>query len=182
MERRVAKFLQGSRTPMSGAAAKYKGDVSVEFINNPGRYIIECKLSDDSNVDGEPRIAVKLQWFSKIQQEATAMRCKFGILVIHYHGHKEDYVFIRSDHLDWVFTRSSRADVINAIISANIEADNIATFPDGKKRTLYGLERKRIEQRIFRDIMGFKVGAVQTPDGKYYVIELQQFRDLLEGI
>src|SRR5687767_12460961 len=45
MEQRIAKYLRGDRTPASGAMAKYKGDITVDFVNNPGKYIIECKMS-----------------------------------------------------------------------------------------------------------------------------------------
>lgn len=181
MERRVAKFLNGLRIPMSGAAAKFKGDVTVDFVNNPGKYIVECKLSDAISINKHPQIVIRLDWFTKIQQEAAAMRAKFGILVIHYHGDKSDYVFLRSDHLDWMYTKSDRAYVIDAIIAARLIPFDIMRFSSGKLRSLYGLEDRDIH-RILQDFHGFNVGAVSTPDGTYYVMELRQFRDLMEGI
>ena len=45
MERRVARYLGGDRTPQSGAGNS-KGDVAVLFTNRPGRYLVECKLTD----------------------------------------------------------------------------------------------------------------------------------------
>lgn len=181
MERRVARFLNGARTPMSGASSRYKGDVSVEFINNPGKYIIECKLSDAMSGSNLPQIVIRLDWFAKIQREAIAMRAKFGILVIHYHGLKQDYVFIRSDHLDWVFTRSPYAHVIDHIIQLQLEPKDIMRFDNGKLRTLFALEQRRLIE-MFTDVDGFKAGVVNTPDGTYYIFELRQFRDLMEGI
>lgn len=186
MERRVAKVLSGQRTPGSGAMARYKGDVTIKFQNypspeHPSKYIIECKLSDGHNRNGA-LMPIELKWFAKIQQEAQAMNAKFGILVIHYHGYKEDYVFVRSDHFDWIYTKSPRADIVDAIIAARIEAYDIMRFADGKLRTIYGLERHKIENIFFREIMGFNIGAVNTPDGTYYILELKQFRDLMEGI
>ncbi len=184
MEHRVAKFLQGSRTPMSGAAAKFKGDVTVDFINNPGKYIIECKLSDATSASGHPQIVLELKWFAKLQQEATAMRAKFGVLIIHYHGLRDDYVFVRKDHIDWLFTKSIHAPVLDDMIrllGTGIIPKDIMRFDNGKLRTLFGLEQRRIEE-LFITIQGFKVMAVNTPDGTYYVFELKQFRDLMEGV
>lgn len=166
---------------MSGAAAKYKGDVSVEFINNPGKYIIECKLSAALSGSSLPQLVIELKWFAKLQQEAAAMRAKFGVLIIHYHGLKEDYVFVRSDHLNWIFTKSKYAYIIDNIIAANIEPKDIMRFANGKKRTLFALEQRRIEEAMI-EFQGFRVMAVNTPDGTYYVFELTQFRDLMEGI
>lgn len=181
MERRVARYLQGSRTPMSGAAAKYKGDITVDFINNPGKYIIECKLSDAISASNQPQIVIQLKWFAKLQQEASAMRAKFGVLIIHYHGLKEDYVFVRRDHVEWLLTRSTYTNVLDMILNADIFAKDIMRFENGKLRTLFGLEQRRITE-VMADFGGFKVMAVNTPDGTYYVFELQQFRDLMEGI
>lgn len=182
MERRVAKFLNGLRIPMSGAAANFKGDITVDFVNNPGKYIIECKLSDDLSGSNLPQLVIELKWFAKMQKEAAAMRAKFAVLVIHYHGLRDDYVFVRTDHLDWLFTKSIRADVINAIIAARIDAKDIMRFGNGKLRTLFALEQRVIEDQLFRVINGYKVGAVNTPDGTYYVFELKQFRELMEGV
>jgi hypothetical protein len=181
MERRVAKFLDGARTPMSGAAAKFKGDVTVDFINNPGKYIIECKLSDGTNGSNQPQVVLQLKWFAKIQQEAAAMRAKFGVLIIHYHGFKNDYVFVRSDHLDWIFTKSKYSMIIDTIIGLRIIPKDIMRFANGKLRTLYGMEMREIEQMMIV-VEGFRVAAVNTPDGTYYIFDLQQFRDLMEGI
>lgn len=182
MERRVAKYLQGDRTPSSGAMAKYKGDVTVDFVNNPGKYIIECKLSAGMSRSNQPAIVMTLSWFAKIQQEAAAMRAKFGVLIIHYHKLRDDYVFIRSDHVAWLETKSNRADVIREIILARIEAHDIMRFSNGKTRTLFQLEQRWIENNYFREINGYKAGAVNTPDGTYYIFNLQQFRELMEGV
>lgn len=181
MERRVARFLQGLRTPMSGASASYKGDVTVDFVNNPGKYIIECKLSDATSASGYPQIVLQLKWFAKLQQEASAMRAKFGILIIHYHGLKEDYVFIRRDHVEWLLTRSIRGDTLSSLLSADLFVKDIMRFENGKRRTIFGLEQRRITE-VMTDFDGFKVMAVNTPDGTYYVFELKQFRDLMEGV
>ena len=60
MERRVAKYLNGDRTPLSGAGAS-KGDVMVPFANRPGRYLIECKLTEQMH-GGEPCIKIRKAW------------------------------------------------------------------------------------------------------------------------
>lgn len=183
MERRIAKYLQGERTPASGAMARHKGDITIDFVSNPGKYIIECKLSAAKS-GHQSQIAIHLDWFAKIQQEAAAMRAKFGVLIIHYHGLKDDFVFVRSDHLDWIFTKSKYASVIDAMImqlGVGIVPKDIIRFDNGKLRKLFTLEHRRIIE-IFMNIDGFNVAAVNTPDGTYYIFELQQFRDLMEGI
>lgn len=184
MESRVANYLNGLRIPMSGAAAKFKGDVTVDFVNNPGKYIIECKLSDDlsqGEVGGVPRLRLTLKWFPKIQQEALAMNARFGVLIIHYHGIPTDYVFIRSDHLNWVSTKSARSSILESIIEERIPAADIMRFADGKLRSSYGIEQRFIE-RGFKEVYGYKTMTVLLPDGTYYIFTLQHFRELMEGV
>ncbi len=93
MERRVAKFLNGDRTPLSGAGAA-KGDVMVPFENRPGRFLIECKLTEQYHAD-QPCLKVSKAWLKKIQTEAEQMRALFGALVVHYHNHTPDFVLVR---------------------------------------------------------------------------------------
>lgn len=94
MERRVAKYLNGDRTPQSGAGSS-KGDVTVLFANRPGRFIIECKLTELYR-NGEPSITISKNWLTKVQDEARQMKALFGLLVFRYHGRQQDYVLIRA--------------------------------------------------------------------------------------
>lgn len=174
MERRVAKYLRGDRTPMSGAGAKNKGDVTVDFTNNPGKYIIECKLSSDRNKDDTPQIAIYLIWLAKLQQEALAMRAKFAILVIHYHRISQDYALVRSDHVDWILSQKSNITLIK-----HPERDMIY-FSNGKRRSLYTLSLKELS--ILDNITDYQVIPYHTPDGLYYLFTLTQWRDFIEGI
>jgi hypothetical protein len=86
MERKVARLFGegGHRVPMSGAMPGWKGDVIVEFRNNPGKMLIECKLSEAKDEYGSPSLTIVFEWLNKIQHETEQTRSKLGILVIHY--------------------------------------------------------------------------------------------------
>lgn len=90
MEKRVARYLDGTQTPQSGAGSA-KGDILIDFINRPGKYMIECKLSSET-VDGEASLTVYKAWIDKMYKDAKAMRALFPVLVIHYHNRHGDYV------------------------------------------------------------------------------------------
>jgi hypothetical protein len=90
MEKRVARYLDGTQTPQSGAGSA-KGDILIDFINRPGKYMIECKMSSETT-DGEASITTYKLWFDKMYKDARAMRALFPILVFHYHNRQGDYV------------------------------------------------------------------------------------------
>lgn len=179
MERRIAKYLRGSRTPGSGAMAKYKGDVSVDFINNPGKYIIECKLSALRNSKSDvPQLSIDFRWFEKMQREAIAVAAKFAVLVIHFHGLKEDYVFVRKDHFDWIYGKSTLFVLFEQVIH-NIPIKDIMRFSDGKLRSTYTMNVNELHLLLNGTP---RIGAVSTPDGTYCILPLDTFRDLMENL
>ena len=97
MERRVARYLGGDRTPQSGAGNS-KGDVAVLFTNRPGRYLVECKLTDQW-FNGHPAMSLSKAWLLKIQEEARQMNALFGILVFRFHQRQDDYVLVRASDM-----------------------------------------------------------------------------------
>lgn len=86
MEQRIAKLLKGSRVPMSGSGT-LKGDCFVPLDEYRTIYV-ECKLTQNE------MMIMPQKWFFKIQQEAKAMRCVFGILVVHFVSESGDWVLI----------------------------------------------------------------------------------------
>lgn len=94
MEQRVAEALGGKRTPLSGAGS-IKGD---GFTSTPvGLVILECKLSAQTNKHG-PLIRLETEWFEKLRKDVYSTRAAFGILVIHFHDTRMDFVFIEERH------------------------------------------------------------------------------------
>lgn len=94
MESRVARYLGGKRTPMSGSGA-IKGDCIIPVAGFRNIYV-ECKLTANKTY----RFIIPHKWFEKIEQEAKLDRSIiFGILVIHWHGLHEDWCFLPVDKL-----------------------------------------------------------------------------------
>lgn len=127
MERRIAKYLGGDRTPQSGAGTS-KGDVVVPFLNRPGRFLIECKLTELWRY-GEPCIAISKAWLRKIHEEAKQTRALFGVLIFRYHGRTDDYMLIKAidmGHLTLV------EDVTQKVLHFDNIKTKTAIFPMSK--------------------------------------------------
>ena len=71
---------------MSGSGS-IKGDCVIPFDDMRSIYV-ECKFTE------KDRLSVKQEWLVKIQAEAVQMRCMFGILVVSFLRHANDYVLI----------------------------------------------------------------------------------------
>lgn len=97
MEKRVARYLDGTQTPQSGAGSA-KGDILIDFTNRPGKYMIECKLSADRQKD-KPTIRIFKYWIPKMIKDAKSMRALFPVLVYHYHDVAGDFVIIETADL-----------------------------------------------------------------------------------
>ncbi len=179
MEHRIAQILRGRRVPMSGAAAKYKGDVEIPFVNYPGAYIIECKLSAQRNVLDEPKMPIDFAWFPKIQIEARNMNAKFGVLIIHFHGNNNDYVFVRKDVLEKIIYKyeTPYADILLRAFDIKNVFD-IRYLSNGKPRLRYDLTRNDIENRMI-DLGGIYCARFILPDDEYFIVNLTTFRDIL---
>lgn len=180
MERRIARYLRGRRIPMSGAAAKYKGDVEIPLINHPGMYLIECKMSAKQMNDNSPAIRIIFAWFSKIHDEAKAMNAKFGILIIHFLGRAEDYVFLSDETIDKLISYDCLfADELKAL-SEKTPID-LRTSQKGKTNMSYTLLLKFIDQN-FQSVNNIKGLKLRLPDRDYLLIRLSDFRDIVEPL
>jgi hypothetical protein len=160
MERRIAKFLGGDRTPQSGAGTT-KGDVVVLFNNRPGKFLIECKLTELWRY-GEPCIAISKAWLRKIHEEAKQTRALFGALIFRYHGRTDDYMLIKAVDMGQIA-------VINETTEKILRFDNIKTktaiFPLSKAQTC-------------KESPG--VTCVWIDFVLYYLLTVVQFKQILE--
>lgn len=162
MERRIAKLLGGDRTPQSGAGNS-KGDVTVMFANRPGRFVIECKLTELLDRDG-PSITISKAWLNKIHQEAEQMNAVFGILIYRYHGRPDDFVLIRSKDM-------------RKVIKRPIETETELTFNNPKVKTF--------AMPIARSMLckaGSGIACVTIDYVVYYLMTLDLFKELVEEI
>lgn len=88
-ERRIAAYFKGSRVPMSGSGS-IKGDCVIPLDEYRSIYV-ECKLTE------KDKIMLQTEWLEKINKDTKSMRCVYGILVISFMRHKEDYVCLPMD-------------------------------------------------------------------------------------
>jgi len=162
MERRIAKYLGGDRTPQSGAGNS-KGDVTVLFANRPGRYLIECKLTELFDRHG-PSITISKAWLQKIHREAQQMNAVFGMLVYRYHGRPEDFVLVRSADMRKVVKIALEA-------TAELSFDNLKTktFAMPQARSLVCKE-------------GSGIACVTIDFVLYYLMTLERFKELIDEV
>ncbi len=182
MENRVAKILRGRRIPNSGANAAYKGDVEVELVNNPGKYIAECKLSAQRTKYDEPILSLRFDWFPKFHMEARNMNAKFGIMVIHYEYFANDYVFVRRDILDMLISKYATQYAIELLAIANSAPLLDLRFrQNGEPRLAVPLVRSTLEDAMtsFNGLSG--CNAI-LPDGIYTILYLDTFARVMQGI
>jgi len=164
MERRIAKYLQGSRIPMSGAGA-LKGDGIV--YSKIGMYLVECKLSAlFSKGYSVPSMRFEYRWLSKLEKDVKSMRAKFGILVFHYHKTRPDYVIMRRD---WFYHLGDDTDLIDAFVFTS-------------DRSGYNLRIDLLDKWLQQKPGPRSVMLWQTPVGEYVVMHLDTFKELLDAI
>jgi hypothetical protein len=178
MERDVAYYLKGKRVPSSGAIAGMKGDCTIP-LESGGFYIVECKMSANQDKSGNSCIILSLEWFNKVVKDARSMSAKFGVLVIHYFGKKQDYVFVSSSTLRYMAAKSIHEPAINKIIDV-VKPIDISTV-SGRMRSVYKLVEKDLLS-AFIPVWGFSCAAYNMSSGVWYVFTLEQYRDLLEGV
>jgi hypothetical protein len=167
MERRIAKYLGGDRTPQSGAGSS-KGDVTVLFANRPGRYLIECKLTEQFKSD-EPNITLSKIWLSKIQAEAKQMNALFGLLVFRYHFRQTDYVLIRATDL---------AKLNNPAKLDKLIAPERLDFNNPKAKTIsFGLAKASLATKYPEQLVGVTIDYVL-----YYLTTLVNFKELIDSL
>lgn len=179
MEREVAAYLGGSRVPMSGAAAQWKGDCYVEFVNNPGKYLIECKMSAQRDVLNDGQIRIDFKWLPKMRKEAQLMNSKFAILVIKFHYFSGMYVFIHVDDLQLIIKRYTefKEELVTIL---ELPAKDISVKLDKTPRVGYTISRADILS-LLKPAGFIKGGKVLTPDGEYALFTIEDFRRILEG-
>lgn len=164
-ERDLAKRLSGDRTPMSGAGSS-KGDVRVQFKNRPGHYMIEAKLSSrrlNYNGVSSPAIAISYLWFSKMIQDAKAMRSLFPILAVKYMNFRDQFIFIAVQDL----------------------AKIISTAPDATSVDWINKNKKSFQLFLpqLKDITAeYGIAYVVMPIGSYYVMTLEKWEELIADI
>lgn len=96
MERYVAAYLDGKRSPMSGADASMKGDGYTSLGYENGICLFECKLSA-ATYQNLPCMRFDTQWYPKLIDEVTHMRslgAKFGFFVLKFLSDARYYVVI----------------------------------------------------------------------------------------
>lgn len=173
MERRVARYLKGMRVPASGALAGMKGDCKIPLADGEQHYYVECKMSAQNS------FPLTIQWFDKVLTDTVAMNSRFGILVIHFHGKKQDYVFVPSRAMSFLAPRSIHGLTIDLIRNDVIAKD--ITLAGNKMRRVLSLHEESLVQS-FVTIRGFRTTAFLMESGVWYVFTLEQFRDLMEGV
>lgn len=180
MERRIARTLRGRRIPMSGAAAQFKGDVEIPFVNYPGKYIIECKLSAQrNNADAAPEIRLQFEWFTKLHMEALAMGAKFGVLIIHYKGYNNDYVFLRREDLQLLIERYEVAH--NLLPCLTMNGLDLRIKANGLPRSGHSIYKSVIDTHM-QNISGISCAKFILPDTEYLIFYLQDFKDIVEDL
>jgi hypothetical protein len=138
-----------------------KGDVTVMFANRPGRYVIECKLTELFDRHG-PSITISKAWLAKIHREAQQMNAVFGMLVYRYHGRPDDFVLIRAVDLRKVVKNPPES-------STDLSFDNTKTktFAMPQARSLICKE-------------GSGLSCVTIDFVLYYLTTLERFKELID--
>lgn len=167
---------------MSGAHKGFKGDVIIPLIYNPGRYIIECKMSATITDYGVPKLNFLMSWFIKLKDEVRSMNAQLGVFVLHYHNNNilKDYVLIHEDDVTKILTRYPSAltdEVVTLYDKATII--DIRTMQNGRTLKAYRFV-KNIVERDMIDINGIKGVKYLTNDGIYLLMYLQDFRTVME--
>lgn len=165
MEKRVARYLDGTQTPQSGAGSA-KGDILIDFVSRPGKYMIECKLSA-ARPGGKPRINIYKYWIPKMKDDAKAMRALFPLLVYHFHDIAGDFVVINIADLHklQVFPENLD-DAVASRQNFDTPAKTVVLTPEIANLT------KKPPYYTLLSIDGVL----------YYHMTLEYFRDLLKGI
>jgi hypothetical protein len=151
-EQKIASYLKGRRVPMSGSGTM-KGDIRVPFDDYRDIYG-ECKFTEKDT------LSVQVAWLEKIRTEAHTERCLFGILVISFYRHSNNYILISPEG-----TRILRTHLGDQIFDA---IPMLATAYEGKA---FSIGRSTEVRRY-----------IQTKAGIWLHTGLPVFREWLESI
>lgn len=185
MERWVAKYFgeYGNRVPMSGSAGAWKGDVLVELKNNPGKIVLECKLSAVfNNAKLCPQIRVEFKWLPKLDLDVEVTNSKWGILVLHYHRTRDYYVLTRVSDLQLLIDTYSipQKDELAVLISKSTLHD--WRYKKNGEATSAHILLKTEAESIMGMIGLYRGGRILTPHGEYMLMPLSQYREFIAGV
>lgn len=125
MENRIAKVFGGVRVPLSGALKMWKGDVLVPIVdeNNDqmGHFIIECKLSAQSDTSGTPSVRFFFKWFDQLENEVFITRAKFGIVVFYFHNTSHYYAAITPANFRVLLKYPLKHAILNHMLDAPVQ-------------------------------------------------------------
>jgi hypothetical protein len=159
METRVMRRLAGVRSPMSGAGV-FKGDgVAYSAV---GAYLVECKLSSQTYNNEGSSIRVDYRYFTKLDDEVKSMRARFGIVVIHFLNHAQDYVIMREDYYK--------------LLRPDYDAISLYTIQDEKSG--YVMTRQRITHSFEQS----EPYRLETRVGKLLVMKIDHFEQVLQDL
>jgi hypothetical protein len=165
MEKRVARYLDGTQTPQSGAGSA-KGDILIDFTNRPGKYMIECKLSEVRK-DNVPTMKLYKLWFDKMIKDAKSMRALFPVLVYHYHDVSGDFILVAKNDLN----------KLNIYPEQINEAEPVThTHNTSAKTVVVSLTRSQLSNKPPY------YSLLEVNNVVYYHMSLEYYRDLLKGI
>ena len=153
MEQRIAKYLNGNRVPMSGSGT-LKGDCFVPFDEYRTIYV-ECKLTE------KEKITMYQAWLEKVDVESKAMRCIFGMIVVHFIMQRGDYTFIPVR----VIPLLQRYDPYFA-----------------KDVPVHGLVYEKLGIEFRRTMTANVPVIIQTLHGNWLIIELSALKDVLSKV
>ena len=165
MEKRVARYLDGTQTPQSGAGSA-KGDILIDFTNRPGKYMIECKLSS-VRVKCVPMMQLLKKWIPKMNRDATSMRAQFPILVFHFHDVSGDWVVVETSNLHKIGVFPAVIDPTEPKVA---HYDTVA-----KSAKVYLTQAKYAEDRPYYALLS--IDSVL-----YYFMTLEYFKDIMKEI
>lgn len=184
-EKRTADLLSGSRVPLSGAMAQYKGDVIINFINHPGRYIIECKTSSARyRLTDEPMLLFSMSWLSKLESEVKSMNAKFGVFVLHYYNVNTlmDYVLIKEDDVRYIVNNYN--PMFSEELLTLLTTSTILKLDKNKKgvdMSTITFRQTEIKEKL-TSANGIEGMRLLTPNGMYLLIYLKVFKDVMNGV
>jgi len=151
-EQKIAGYFKGRRVPMSGSGTM-KGDIRIPFDEYRDIYG-ECKFTVKDLLN------IQTKWLAKIQEETRTERCMFGVLVISFYRHSNDYVLISPEGTG--ILRKHLGDGIFDAIPTFGTAYTSKTIPVGRTP----------------DVKRY----VQTPHGVWLHTNLTIFKEWLESI
>lgn len=192
MESKIAKFFvengneitgEGGRVSNrvigSGALGGWKGDVIVELKNNPGKMLIECKLSSAyHNTYLCPQMRMEYKWLTKLQEDVATTGAKWGVLVIHFHNTRDFYTIIRREDLELLRDRYHVHD-IDPLLALPLH--DWQYHNNGQTRTGYTIIKVKLQEMLISVGLS-KAARFLTPHGEYIIMSLTSYRDLIADI